>query len=102
MAGTRILNGGAVGSPGLVNGKLLAQTCPEGNSWVRFLEHAVYDPKATVAHRSAISAGILGVLSTAAPAALVDNGGGLIYDTVLDITWAQSDSSGVQCNDANA
>jgi len=30
-------------------------------------------------------------LSTAPSAALVDNGGGLIYDDVLDITWAQPD-----------
>ena len=31
-------------------------------------------------------------LSSAPSAALVDNGGGLIYDTVLDITWAQPDT----------
>jgi hypothetical protein len=31
-------------------------------------------------------------VSTATSAALVDNGGGLIYDTVLDITWAQPDA----------
>jgi hypothetical protein len=40
----------------------------------------------------ALSAGIFLFLSTATSAALVDNGGGLIYDTVLDITWAQPDA----------
>ena len=40
----------------------------------------------------AVSAGIFSFLSTATPAALVDNGGGLIYDDVLDITWAQPDA----------
>ena len=34
-------------------------------------------------------------------AALVDNGGGLIYDTVLDITWAQPDDEGRMWIDAN-
>jgi hypothetical protein len=29
---------------------------------------------------------------TSAPAALIDNGSGLIYDTVLNITWAQPES----------
>ncbi|MGB5298097.1 MAG: hypothetical protein WBN08_19130 [Thiogranum sp.] len=38
-----------------------------------------------------VSAGIFLFLSTATSAALVDNGGGLIYDDVLDITWAQPD-----------
>ena len=40
----------------------------------------------------AMSAGIFMFLSTATPAALVDNGGGLIYDDKLDITWAQPDA----------
>ena len=40
----------------------------------------------------AIRAGIFLFLSTATSAALVDNGGGLIYDDVLDITWAQPDT----------
>ena len=35
----------------------------------------------------------LAVASFSADAALIDNGGGLIYDTVLDITWAQPDTS---------
>ena len=39
----------------------------------------------------AVSAGIFVFLSTAPFAALVDNGGGFIYDDVLDITWAQPD-----------
>jgi hypothetical protein len=39
-----------------------------------------------------LSAGIFVFLSTAPSAALVDNGGGLNYDTVLDITWAQPDA----------
>ena len=41
--------------------------------------------------REVLSGSILVFLSTATPAALVDNGGGLVYDTVLDITWAQPD-----------
>jgi hypothetical protein len=41
----------------------------------------------------ALSASIFVFLSTAPSAALVDNGGGLIYDDVLDITWAQPDVS---------
>ena len=40
----------------------------------------------------AVCASIIVFLSTAPSAALVDNGGGLIYDTVLDITWAQPDT----------
>lgn len=32
------------------------------------------------------------IISISSRAALVDNGGGLIYDTVLDITWAQPDA----------
>jgi hypothetical protein len=39
----------------------------------------------------AVCASIFVFLSTAPSAALVDNGGGLIYDDVLDITWAQPD-----------
>jgi hypothetical protein len=39
---------------------------------------------------------VCAVLSTfttlSANAALVDNGGGLIYDDVLDVTWAQPDA----------
>lgn len=41
----------------------------------------------------AISAGILAFLSPLTHAALIDNGGGLIYDDVLDITWAQPDTT---------
>ncbi len=37
----------------------------------------------------ALSAAIFPFLSTATYAELVDNGNGLIYDSVLDITWAQ-------------
>jgi hypothetical protein len=33
-----------------------------------------------------------GTISMSSHGALVDNGGGLIYDTVLDITWAQPDT----------
>jgi len=37
-----------------------------------------------------LCAGLLAIgLSTAAQAALVDNGGGFIYDDVLDVTWLQ-------------
>ena len=41
----------------------------------------------------ALSAGIFIFMSTATSAALIDNGGGLIYDDVLEITWAQPDAS---------
>lgn len=34
----------------------------------------------------------MAVASFSADAALIDNGGGLIYDDVLDITWAQPDA----------
>ncbi|MDJ0927774.1 MAG: hypothetical protein QNJ73_08995 [Gammaproteobacteria bacterium] len=44
----------------------------------------------------------LSVSFVQAQAALVDNGGGLIYDTVLDITWAQPDETFRTWNDANA
>ena len=40
----------------------------------------------------AVSAVLFCFLSTTTPAALVDNGGGLIYDDVLDITWSQPDA----------
>jgi len=36
-----------------------------------------------------LSAAIIIFLSTATSAALIDNGGGLIYDDVLEITWSQ-------------
>ena len=49
----------------------------------------------------ALSASIFVFLSTSTSAALVDNGGGLIYDTVLDITWAQPDDEGRMWIDAN-
>ena len=41
---------------------------------------------------SAACAGVCIFLSTTTSAVLVDNGGGLIYDTALDITCAQSDA----------
>jgi len=41
----------------------------------------------------AISAAFFLLLSTATPATLVDNGGGLIYDNVLGITWTQPDNT---------
>jgi len=40
----------------------------------------------------AVCACAFSVISNSSHAALVDNGGGLIYDTVLDITWAQPDA----------
>ena len=40
----------------------------------------------------ALSAIMYLFLSTATPAALIDNGGGLIFDDVLNITWAQPDA----------
>ena len=49
---------------------------------------------------SALSAGILTFLSSTISAELIDNGEGLIYDTVLDITWAQPDALRTW-NDAN-
>ena len=39
----------------------------------------------------AVCASIFSFISVPSHAALVDNGGGLIYDSVLDITWAQPD-----------
>ncbi len=40
----------------------------------------------------ALGACVLSMTSLLSHAALVDNGGGLIYDNVLDITWAQPDA----------
>jgi len=40
----------------------------------------------------AVCASLFSIISMSSHAALVDNGGGLIYDTVLDITWAQPDA----------
>ena len=48
-----------------------------------------------------VSAGLFAFTTLSANAALVDNGGGLIYDTVLDITWAQPDDEGRMWIDAN-
>ena len=39
-----------------------------------------------------VCASIFGFISMSSHAALVDNGGGLFYDTVLNITWAQPDA----------
>ena len=39
-----------------------------------------------------VCASIFGFISMSSHAALVDNGGGLIYDDVLEITWAQPDA----------
>lgn len=55
----------------------------------------------------AIGAGVLIVASSAAQAALIDRGGGLIYDTDLNITWLAnanyaSSSWGVYWTEANA
>ena len=41
---------------------------------------------------SAMCASVLISISLSSHAALIDNGGGLVYDTVLDITWAQPDA----------
>jgi hypothetical protein len=41
----------------------------------------------------AVCASIFSLISISPHAALVDNGGGLIYDDKLDITWAQPDDS---------
>lgn len=43
----------------------------------------------TIQKRALVAAALLAALSGAAQAALVDRGGGLIYDTTLDITWLQ-------------
>jgi hypothetical protein len=39
----------------------------------------------------AMCASIFSFISVPSHAALVDNGGGLIYDDALDITWSQPD-----------
>jgi len=44
---------------------------------------------------------ILSLTSISSHAALVDNGGGLIYDDVLEITWAQPDTTFGNWDDAN-
>ena len=49
----------------------------------------------------AVSAVLFGFTTLSANAELVDTGGGLIYDTVLDITWAQPDSTPLQWDVAN-
>ena len=41
----------------------------------------------------AVCASVFSFAAVPSHAALVDNGGGLIYDTVLDITWAQPENS---------
>jgi len=48
----------------------------------------------------AMCATIFSFISIPSHAALVDNGGGLIYDDVLDITWAQPDAQRIW-DDAN-
>ena len=45
-----------------------------------------------LARLGAVCAFAVSLISTPSHAELVDNGGGLIYDTVLDITWAQQRS----------
>ena len=40
----------------------------------------------------AVCASVFSLISIPSHAELVDNGGGLIYDTVLDITWSQPDA----------
>lgn len=49
-----------------------------------------------------VCATIFSFISVPSYAALVDNGNGLIYDTVLDITWAQPNNIGRNWDDANA
>ena len=49
----------------------------------------------------AVSAGLFAFTTLPANAELIDNGGGLIYDTVLDITWAQPDPGDGTWEDAN-
>jgi hypothetical protein len=41
----------------------------------------------------AVCASVCLFLATTTSAALINNGGGLIYDTVLDITWSQPSTS---------
>jgi hypothetical protein len=50
---------------------------------------------------SAVSTCLFGFTTLSANAALIDTGDGLIYDTVLDITWSQPDSSPRPWLDAN-
>ena len=49
------------------------------------------DLNMNISRLGALSAAIIAFLPAVSSAALVDNGGGLIYDNVLDITWAQPD-----------
>ena len=49
----------------------------------------------------AVFASIFSLISVPSHAALVDNGGGLIYDDKLNITWAQPDALRTW-DDANA
>jgi len=51
----------------------------------------------------AVCASVFSFAAVPSHAALVDNGGGLIYDDVLDITWAQphGPALGINWNDAN-
>ena len=42
--------------------------------------------------QGAMCAGIFSLASFSSHASLIDNGGGLIYDSVLDITWSQPDA----------
>ena len=44
---------------------------------------------------------VVTLLTTTTNAALVDNGGGLIYDDVLNITWAQPDTINITQDSAN-
>jgi len=50
----------------------------------------------------AVCAVLFTFTTLSANAALVDNGGGLIYDDVLDITWAQPDLIGRYKREADA
>lgn len=50
----------------------------------------------------ALCSGVSLFMTTGAQAALIDNGGGLIYDDVLNITWAQPDTTLRTWNSANA
>ena len=50
---------------------------------------------------STLCACIISVITYSPHAALVNNGGGLIYDTVLDITWAQPDNTPRTNSEAN-
>ena len=50
----------------------------------------------------AVCASLFCFISIPSHAALVDNGGGLIYDDVLDITWGQPDNVNSTWDGANA